>query len=233
MSRHLGMAVMTVCTVFGVNGGTPASAEEFDAAKLLFDGAKVITEQREIEAKLEALRAKTDELRSERQRINRQAEQIAGERQVNQDTCSMPAYYYTHRAECDQGGARLSTGGVEADRQRREVGQRLESTDAEVESLRARRDQLKRQAEAMERQFKQLEWSGTAQECVSRLPKDDLGSMVSAYQQCWDGTSADQPRLKPESRNVPTLTPGPIEQMGIEDEKRRRRKARQKELAGE
>lgn len=210
MTRYLGIAIMTVCAVFAAGGGgAPASAEEFDAAKLLFDGSKVLMEQQEIDAKLAAMQARSEEMKLDRQRMNQQAGQINSDRQVTQDTCGTAAYYYTHRMDCDQSSAELSTRSAEAGDKRDQVGRQLQATSSEVESLTARREQLKRQSEALELKFKRLELSGMTQECVSRLPKDNLESMVAAYQECWDGTSAAEPRLKPEKKKKlkPELEP--------------------------
>ncbi len=199
MSRHLG-AIMTVCAVCVASGGAPALSEEFDAAKLLFDGSKVLMEQQEIDAKLAALQARSEELKLERQRMDYQAGQINSDRQVTQSTCAAPQYYYTHRLDCDQSSAELPARSADVGDRQARVGQQLKAASSEVESLITRREQLKRQAEALEFRFKRLELSGTAQECVSRLPKENLESMVAAYQECWDGTSVAEPRLKPEKK---------------------------------
>ncbi len=161
------------------------------------------------------------------------AERINNKRQVTRDTCGTPTYYDTHRVECEPGDSRLSTRRAEADERQRAIGRRFDATTSEIESLKAQREQLNRQSETLNPTLTRLEFSGVTQECVGRQPSSGLQDRVSAYERCWDGTTADQPWLRPEMSNVPSLSPGPIEQMGIEDEQRRRRKAKQKELSGE
>lgn len=234
MRTYLGLAMMTVCAA-ALGGGFPAPAypDDLDAARLLSDSKRLLQEQQEIEKRLANSQARTEELRLERERMNREAERINDERQTTRDLCGTSAYYYTHRAECEQGNSQLSTRRAEVDEQQRAIGRRFEATTSEIESLKTRREQLKRQSETLDSTLKRLEFSGVTQECVGQQPSSGLQDRVSAYERCWDGTTADKPRLRPETSNVPSLSPGPIEQMGIEDEKRRRRKARQKELSGE
>lgn len=216
MNRSAGMAIVMVCaTTLGSWFLAPAFADDMDdAAKLLLDSSRLLSERQEVEAKLAASQARAQELELERRRAKQQAEQINNERQADQSTCGLLGYQYTHLAECEQSGAQLSTRSADVDHQKYEAGRQLETTNSEVELLKARQEQLERQAEMMELKFKRLELSGTAQECVSRLPKDNLESAVAAYQQCWDGTSSAEPRFKPEQKGPPALKsaePGPKE----------------------
>lgn len=136
MRAYLGLAMMTVC-VAALGGGFPAPAhpDDLDAARLLSDSKRLLQEQQEIERKLANSQARTEELRLERERMSREAERINNERQTTRDTCGTPAYYYTHRAECEQGSSQLSTRRAEVDEQQRAIGRRFEATTSEIESL--------------------------------------------------------------------------------------------------
>lgn len=210
----------------------PAFAQNQDPAGLLSKSSSLLREQQEIESKLAASQAKLQALQSQQQSLQGQAGENQRNQAVNQENCQGSLYYW-HRGDCDMAQQQLSSREQGIQGQRGDITEQIRSTSAEIEQLTNRRNQLMRQGESMDQQLKRLEFSGVTQECVGRQSSSGLKDRVSAYERCWDGTTADQPRLRPETQNVPSLSPGPIEQMGIEDEKRRRRKARQKELSGE
>lgn len=231
MKKHLGIVIVTVCAAWwGSGAGAPAFAEELDAGKMLFDSAELLNQQQEVEAKLAAIRAQQQELEAERSRLQGQAGQYNEQRQANETTCGSGSYYTMHMAQCEQERSNLSTGGADLGQKQTNVSKQLQNVTTEGEQLKAKKEQLDRQAEAMTLKLKRLELSGVAQECASRLPKDNLESMVATYQQCWDGTSSAEPHFKPKSPTGPSVGGiGPLEQMGIEDEKRRKRRAKQLE----
>ncbi|MFM8550784.1 MAG: hypothetical protein ACKOCD_00455 [Nitrospiraceae bacterium] len=209
--------------------GAPAWAETADPASVLSDSSSLVREQQDVESKLAETRARLQELQNRERDLNRPSRENERDRVTNSVSCSTPEYYYTHRTECTSGSDRFSSNSNDLSRQQGGLAEQLRSTNAEVERLTNRRKELMRQGESEEDKLKRLEFSGVTQECVKQQSGAGLQGAVSAYQRCWDGTSADQPRLAPETSNVPSLSPGPIEQMGIEDEKRRRRRAREAE----
>ncbi|MDE3118590.1 MAG: hypothetical protein KGO52_14835 [Nitrospirota bacterium] len=234
MRHHLGISRLALCVTVSVAWFIgPAAAQNLDPSSVLYDSASVLREQQEVESKLAASRARLQDLQFQEGELNRQASENESDRSVTSTSCSTAQYYYTHRSECTSGSDRLSSDAGDIARQQSDIADQIRTTNAEVEQLTNRRQQLLRQGESMESKLKRLEISGTSRECLDRQSASGLQDMVSAYERCWDRSSASQPRFKPEPSNAPTLTPGPIEQMGIEDEQRRRRKARQKELSGE
>jgi hypothetical protein len=210
----------------------PAFAQNQNPAGLLSKSSSLLREQQEIESKLAASQAKLQTLQSQQKLLQGEAGENQTNRAVNQENCQGSSYYW-HRGDCDLAQQQLSSREQNIQGRQGDVTEQIRSTSAEIEQLTNRRNQLMRQGESMDEQLKRLEFSGVTQECVGQQPSSGLQDRVSAYERCWDGTTADKPRFRPETSNVPSLSPGPIEQMGIEDEKRRRRKARQKELSGE
>jgi uncharacterized protein YlxW (UPF0749 family) len=210
----------------------PAFAQNQNPAGLLSKSSSLLREQQEIESKLAASQAKLQTLQSQQKLLQGEAGENQTNRAVNQENCQGSSYYW-HRGDCDLAQQQLSSREQNIQGRQGDVTEQIRSTSAEIEQLTNRRNQLMRQGESMDEQLKRLEFSGVTQECVGQQPSSGLQDRVSAYERCWDGTTADKPRFRPETSNVPSLSHGPIEQMGIEDEKRRRRKARQKELSGE
>jgi predicted nuclease with TOPRIM domain len=212
----------------GGAGSTGAYAQINEASDVLNQSSTLLREQQELDARLGVNRARLEELQLEQKRMNSETERLNADREANQSLCG-GVLYYTQRAECDQQSANITNSSQNLTRQRADIGQRWKSTTAEIESLKARREKLDKEAEAMNEKLRGLELSGAAKECLARLPQGDLNARVTAYQQCWDGTSSAEPRFKQETPTAPAVEkPGPIEQMGIEEEKRRKRREKRR-----
>jgi chromosome segregation ATPase len=235
MNRHLRFISMAglVALTIGLDG-TAAFPQDSGALDVLKQSSTLLKEQQALDARLGNSNARLEELKMEQQRVNEQTERLKTDRETNQSVCG-GASYYIQRAECDQQISDIANNSQNLSRQQQDLSKRRQSTAAEVESLKARQDKIQQQTKVMDEKLKRLELSGTAaQECLARLPKDDFSAKVRAYEQCWDGTSAAQPALRSEQQTVPSMEkPGPMEQMGIEDEKRRKRRAKQAEANGE
>jgi predicted nuclease with TOPRIM domain len=235
MNRHLGLIGILglVALMIGLDGSA-AFPQDSGALDVLKQSSTLLKEQQALDARLGNSNARLEELKMEQQRVNEQTERLKADRETNQSMCG-GASYYIQRAECDQQITAIANSNENLSRQQRDISQRRQSTAAEVEALKMRQEKLKQQTAAMDEKLKRLELSGTAaQECLARLPRNDFSSKVRAYEQCWDGTSAAQPALRSEEPIAPSMEkPGPIEQMGIEDEKRRKRRAKQAEARGE
>lgn len=235
MNRHLKFISMAgiAAVMIGLDG-TSAFPQDSGALDVLKQSSTLLKEQQALDARLGNSNTRLEELKMEQQRVNEQTERLKTDRETNQSMCG-GASYYVQRAECDQQATDIANSSQNLSRQQQDLSQRRQSTTAEVESLKTRQEKLKQQTAVMDEKLKRLELSGTAaQECLARLPKNDFISKVQAYEQCWDGTSAAQPALRSEQSTGPSMEkPGPIEQMGIEDEKRRKRRAKQAEANGE
>jgi hypothetical protein len=211
----------------------PALAQVSDPAQLLGKGSDLLKQQQAVESGLAEGQAKRQELERERRRLLEQAGRNSDERAAYSRTCEPGPYGYANPSQCAFDGARLSRDRSEVDRRLSEVNAQMESLGSERSRLTQQQEQLKRQADALDKQLGQVEFSGVTKECVGQQKTGGLQGTVSAYERCWDGTSADRPRYQADSPASSLPSVGPIEQMGIEDEQRRRRKARQKELSGE
>ncbi len=231
MMTRVGVSALIGAAVFSAGWlCAPSLAQNQDPAGLLSKSSSLLREQQEIESKLAASQAKLQTLQSQQKLLQGQASENQNNRAVNQENCQGSSYYW-HRGDCDFTQQQLSAREQGVLGRQGDVAEQIRSTSAEVEQLTNRRNQLMRQGESMEDQLKRLEFSGVTKDCVGQQGAGNLSGTVSAYERCWDGTSAAQPRFKSEAPTLESI--GPIEQMGIEDEKRRRRKARQKELSGE
>lgn len=229
MNRHHAIAVLAGCAVLAWSGPA-ALAQSGDPNSILNQSSTLLKEQQELDARISASRSRLDELKQQQQRLNQETDRLKGDRDTHQSLCGSPGTYYSMRAECDQQAADLANANQNLSRQQREVGQRYQSTLSEADLLKKRQEILQQQASEAQRQLNQMPLSGEARDCVERLKKDNLNASVSAYQQCLDRSSGVRSQLNPEPSRFPQLDkPGPIEQMGIEDEKRRKRKAREAE----
>ncbi|MBM4132681.1 MAG: hypothetical protein FJ245_02835 [Nitrospira sp.] len=234
MTPSLGMSILLGASVWfaGWSGG-PALAQSTDPSQLLGSGSNLLKQQQDVESRLAESQAKRQELEQERRRLLEEAGRNRDERATYNKTCESSVFTFANPGQCAFDGARLSRDGSEVGRQIDEVNRRMETLNSEAGRLKTQKEQLKQQADSLDSKLNQVEFSGVTKECVGQQKTGGLQGTVSAYERCWDGTSADQPRFKSESPTSSLPSIGPIEQMGIEDEKRRRRKARQKELSGE
>lgn len=229
MSRLTAMAILAGSALLA-GGGTAVFAQSGNPGSVLNQSSTLLKEQQELDARISASRARLEELKREQQQLNQQSQRLNDDRQTNQSLCGSPGTYYAMRAECDQQSQDLSNASQNLSRQQRETGQRYQSATSEADLLKKRQERLQEQAEDMKQKLGRMELSGATKDCVERLKRDDLNASVAAYQKCLDGTGGAQSQLRPEQQRFPSLdTPGPIEQMGIEDEKRRKRKAREAE----
>jgi regulator of replication initiation timing len=226
MKRHLRF-LLTGCALLlsGVQG-VPAFSQ--DASDVLKQSSTLLKEQQELDKRLGTNQVQREELDRKRFDVNRQAEQLNNDQQNNQNLCGTTASYYAHKMECDAQTSDLSQRSATVGKQQRELRERYQSTTSEEDLLKAREEQLKERAAIMDEKLKDVELSGSlARECLAQQPMNNPAERAKAYERC---SIIGQPKLKSESASIPQVEkPGPIEQMGIEDEKRRKRRARQKE----
>lgn len=234
MAKQFGLFLMTVCALsFWSWGGVAALAGDVNPSQLLNDSSSILKQQQDVESRLAESQSRRQELELERRRLLDEAGRNSDARASYSKTCESGPFTFANPSQCAFDGARISRDGTEVNRQLNDVKERTERLNSDTNQLTGQKEQLKRQADSLDSKLKQLEFSGVTKECVEQQSGKGLQGSVSAYQRCWDGTSADQPRFKSESPTSSLPSIGPIEQMGIEDEKRRRRKAKQKELSGE
>jgi len=229
MKRHHTIAALAGCAAL-TWAGPAAFAQSGDPNSILNQSSTLLKEQQELDARISASRSRLEELKQQQQRLNQETDRLKSDRDTHQSLCGSPGTYYAMRAECDQQSADLANAGQNLSRQQRDVGQRYQSTLSEADLLKKRQEILQQQSGEMQQKLKGMELSGATKDCVDRLKKDNLGASVSAYEQCLGRTGGAQSQLSPDQPRFPQLDkPGPIEQMGIEDEKRRKRKAREAE----
>lgn len=206
-----------------------ASAQSSDPNSVLNQSSTLLKEQQELDARISASRSRLEELKQQEQRLNQETQRLQNQRETNQSLCGSSATYWSLRAECDQQSADLSNAGQTLNRQQRDLGQSYQSATSETKALQKRQEALQQQSGDLQQKLKGLDVSSSVRDCMERMKKDNLSATVSAYQQCSEGGAAAQSQLRPEERFPSLDKPGPIEQMGIEDEKRRKRKQREAE----
>lgn len=205
--RGFSAVVLMMGIVFAGIGGAalPAVAADYDPVGLLNQGSSLLNERQEVESRLAVEQERMRALEQDRQQLNSQRSQyLESSQQYQQGVCGTTSSY-VFQAQCNQDRSQLSSREAELRSRQEPDARQFRETSAEVERLNAKREELQRREELMNLQLQRLEFSGTTKECVDRLPKGDLQSQISAYEQCWDRTSTAGPRMKPERSTVPTL----------------------------
>ncbi len=234
MSRSFGLLLLAGGTMLGAGVVADAAlALDPDPYKYLQESSSLIQQQQDIEAQLSANRAKLQELQYRRGGIQYDSGRNLEDLAITNSLCSRPDYRFGHSAECSTDSGRLSSRGSDLSQEQTATLEQIQAVNREIERLTVRKRELEMRNDSVESTLKRMEFSGMTQECIDRQPTETLRDRVSTYERCWSGTSDAQPRFKSDPSKAPILTPGPIEQMGIEDEQRRRRKARQKAERGE
>lgn len=227
MKHYRVLVTLAGSAVLAMTG--PVWGQSSDPNSVLNQSSTLLKEQQELDARISASRSRLEELKQQEQRLNQETQRLQDQRETHQSLCGSSATYWSLRAECDQQNANLSNAAQNLSRQQQDVDRSYQSATSKTKALQKRQEALQQQSQEMQEKLKGLDVSSSVKECMDRMKKDNLSASVSAYQQCSEGGASAQSLLRPEERFPSLDKPGPIEQMGIEDEKRRKRKQREAE----